>query len=293
VLVIEVSGGPRRLGVAEQRRGLASAVSMQLEVVTAEVPTHVAAIVVATDQDKSVRSGQPVDVVVGGSPAEVSELWRSRLEPLARTLASGRTPRAQVRLVDPDSAWATLAQVKIARLRRALVDLDDGYDYQHIGSTAVPGLMAKPIIDLQIRVPTLPEAGSLGRVLEPVGFMPATGARPDSPGVFQDDQRGRQIVEPARLRKHLYVCPDPGARTILHIRRLDSPFARHALLLRDRLRRSSDDRAAYQRLKVALAAKHADDPDYDNYTRGKSSFIAGLAHKIDDCRGVASADAGP
>jgi GrpB-like predicted nucleotidyltransferase (UPF0157 family) len=57
------------------------------------------------------------------------------------------------------------------------------------------------------------------------------------------------------------------------------------VLLRDHLRQNPADRLTYQRLKVDLAQRHAGDPGYDDYTRGKSSFIAELANRNDDSRG--------
>jgi hypothetical protein len=104
----------------------------------------------------------------------------------------------------------------------------------------------------------------MARLLAPAGYMPAAGARPDSPGVFHDAQRGRYKVPAQLLRKQLYVCPDPGAPTILHIRLHGSPFARHTLLLRDWLRAHPTDRHRYQQLKNELAARHAGDADYDD-----------------------------
>lgn len=288
MLVVEVMGSSARSDIVRDLRRLATSCPARVEVVTAETPTHVAGLVIAADTVGAVeRWGVDADVVLGPLPGEINAVWQSRLEPFARRLAGASTPSSPAELVESDPSWALSAHRKLTRLRRALAGLEgaDTFSYEHIGSTSVPGMMAKPIIDLQICVPTLPARETVWRHLLPAGYLPATGARPDSPGVFEDAQRGRHVVEPALLRKQLYVCPDPGAPSILHIRQHGSPFARHTALLRDWLRNNPTDRAAYQRLKVELADQHANDLDYDDYTRGKSAFIADLANKIDDIQG--------
>jgi len=66
---------------------------------------------------------------------------------------------------------------------------------------------------------------------------------------------------------------NPGCPAILHVRLVASPFGRRTVCLRDRLRPEADLRIAYEQLKRELAAAHAHDPDYDDYTRGKTAFI--------------------
>ena len=288
VLVVKVLDTAARTGLADDLRRRAVASSVPVLVLEAETPTHIAGLVVATAGSDAAQSRiSELDVVVGPGTAEMADLWQTRLEPFARRLADGRFGSAPATLTGPNAEWGPLASRKLDRLRAALAALEDtaAFDYQHIGSTAVPGLMAKPIVDLQICLPALPERETVARLLAPAGYLPAAGSRPDSPGVYQDVQRGRHRVTTELLRKQLYVCPDPGAPAILHLRQHGSPFARHTVLLRDRLRNNATDRATYQDLKLELAARHARDTDYDDYTRGKSQFIAELANKIDDARG--------
>ncbi len=294
MLVVEVVGGFGRTSIAAELRSLAASSSAPVDVVTASSPSHIAAVVLAasaTSAETPLEDEGYADVVLSADSAEVVAVWKSRLEPFARHLTGEPTPSSPAELVDSDPGWASVARRKLNRVRKALSVLDgsDAFGYEHIGSTSVPGLMAKPIIDLQVRLPQLPPAETVSPLLVRTGYLPATGSRPDSPGVFEDAQRGRQLVDQGLLRKQLYFCPDPAAPSILHIRHRDSPFARHTVLLRNWLRENPADRAAYQRLKLELAEKHAGDPDYDDYTRGKSTFIAELANRIDDNRGWASA----
>jgi hypothetical protein len=98
--------------------------------------------------------GQQADVILKtDNVSELQGLWRSRLAPFGRRLSGEPTPSAPAALVEFDPSWASAAQRRVRGVRLALAGLPDAeaFAYEHIGSTAVPGLRAKPIIDLQIR----------------------------------------------------------------------------------------------------------------------------------------------
>ncbi|QJW38460.1 GrpB family protein [Cellulosimicrobium protaetiae] len=146
---------------------------------------------------------------------------------------------------------------------------------EHIGSTAVPGLAAKPIIDLQVRLAALPTEEALEAELAPLGFSIERGARPDSPGVYRDNPRPGADPDPALYRKRLLTRTDVEGEppVILHVRRLDSPFAAYVVAFRDWLRAVPAEAAAYEATKRSLAARHSDADDYDDYTRDKTAFL--------------------
>lgn len=77
--------------------------------------------------------------------------------------------------------------------------------------------------------------------------------------------------------KRLFTSSDPARPAILHVRLSASPFGHRTVAFRDRLRAEPVLRDAYERLKRELAATHAGDPDYDDYTRDKSAFIRASA----------------
>jgi dephospho-CoA kinase len=184
-------------------------------------------------------------------------------------------PSGPAVLVPHDPRWATLAAERLTELRRALAPLVDvdACTFDHIGSTAVPGLAAKASIDLQVRVPALPPPAALDAALAPLGWVPAPGSRSDSPGVVRDLPAPGD-TEPVEVwAKRLYTSTDRVRPAILHVRLSASPFGRRTVAFRDRLRAEPDLRAAYEQLKRRLAAAHASDADYDDYTRGKSAFI--------------------
>lgn len=176
-------------------------------------------------------------------------------------------------LQEYDTAWSVWAQATLSELRRALAGLNgaEGALYDHIGSTAVPGLLAKPIIDLQVRVLPLPSEDELKERLGRSGWIRAEGSRPDSPGVHRDIPRGAQRVPSEVWEKRLFVSED--ASTILHIRRTDSPWGRYTVWFRDWLRADEDARRRYELVKRLLSAENRGKSDYDDYTRGKTVFF--------------------
>lgn len=190
-------------------------------------------------------------------------------------------PAAQ-HLYDPD--WPVRADWLLHQIRHACSGLEGvaGWAYDHIGSTSVPGLAAKPIIDLQLRVPAIPDASRLDTVLRTVDFdFVAVGSRPDSPGVTRDTPRGSRAVPDEVWAKRLYVRDDEQGRAILHVRRADSPWGSYTVWFRDWLRAHPVERDRYARVKQRLAAGHADDADYDDYTRGKTAFFDEVQVRIE------------
>lgn len=184
-----------------------------------------------------------------------------------------------------DPRWAKRAEEQLCALHEALAPLVedlDGCSFDHIGSTAVPGLAEKAVVDLQVRMPSLPDPEALDQALAPLGWEPALGSRADSPGVTHDlpAPDGSDDNEPDRVwRKWLFTTVDPARPGILHVRLAASPFGRRTVAFRDRLRAEPRLREAYEQLKRGLAAEHADAADYDDYTRGKTTFIRGAADR--------------
>ena len=176
-----------------------------------------------------------------------------------------------------DAAWPVIAREWLAKIEASLTGLDgsSSFTYEHIGSTAVPRLAAKPVIDLQIRTNPLPTAAELEGALAVLGFTVSSGSRPDSPGVYFDTPRPGMDPDPAKHRKHLLFRPSNGEdpALILHVRRQDSPFAGYVLAFRDWLHVNPDEAREYEAVKRTLAEDHGSEHDYDDYTRAKTAFL--------------------
>jgi GrpB-like predicted nucleotidyltransferase (UPF0157 family) len=156
---------------------------------------------------------------------------------------------AIVAIVDYDPTWPDQFEELAAGLRGQLADGALGID--HIGSTAVPGLAAKDVIDLQVTVSDLAQADRLGPAFERAGYV-ATAYR-------RDHRPAGDTSDPGRWEKRLWQRP-PGARRVnVHVRVAGWPNQRYALLFRDYLRAHPAAAAAYARLKRALAERLGDD----------------------------------
>lgn len=176
-------------------------------------------------------------------------------------------------LVEHQPEWPRRAARLLSEIGDALSGLDGAETaaLDHIGSTAVPGLPAKPFLDLQLRISPLPAEADLCRRLDQLGFVRARGARPDSPGVDRDIPRGSAPADPAVWEKLLFWHEQEQA--ILHVRRADSPWGLYTIWFRDWLRARPDARQRYENEKRRLSAEQRGKADYDDYTRAKTEFF--------------------
>lgn len=121
----------------------------------------------------------------------------------------------------------------------------------HVGSTAVPGLDAKDVIDVQVTVQSLADAD----VLADAGYRVFPAERDHVPPGAPDEER--------EWTKRFFNEPHGERRANIHVREAGRANQRYALLFRDYLRARPDAAEAYARLKRALAREHA---DIDAYT---------------------------
>ncbi len=170
------------------------------------------------------------------------ELWYGRVLPFSHNLAA-RTPTADpTALVPADPAWADQGRRAVARLNTACGHRALRID--HIGSTAVAGMDARDIIDIQVTVAAMDVADELTEDLLRAGY-PRVGA------ITADrDPSGSEVLWPKRF----HASADPGRPTHLHIRAAGEPSQRFALLFVDWLNAGPAARAEY------LAVKSHGDP---------------------------------
>lgn len=189
-------------------------------------------------------------------------LWHGRIQPFAHNLAVGRPATVEPRLVAPDPQWPAEARRIVARLQTACGHRAGRID--HIGSTAIAGMDAKDIIDIQVTVDSLVTADELAGPLHAAGYVrtPITedvgksDARSTVPGFDHTGDR-------ALFGKRLYCSADPGRPTHVHVRVAGWPGQQFALLFVDWLTASPAVRSDYLALKRRAAeAGHADTGAY-------------------------------
>lgn len=174
---------------------------------------------------------------------QVRELWARRLVPFERNQREGVRARAGYRLVT-EPEWDMQARRIIARLHLACGASAVRID--HVGSTAVHGLPAKDIIDIQVTVADMATAESLADALIAGGFPQATQVTHDNPKPSPSDPAGTDLT---LWGKRLHGNADPGRPANIHLRVQDSLGQRFALDLRDWLRVNESARAEYLAIK--------------------------------------------
>jgi len=158
----------------------------------------------------------------------------------------------KVVLADSDPEWAALYQAEAARLLPAIGPLI--VDIQHYGGTSIPGIKAKPIIDIVVGLQRFDDGLLLVEPLAALGY--------DYVGVDivpNDHLFGKGVV-----RTHL-----------LHAVEHDGHHWQRSLRFRDRLRADPALAADYERLKVELAARYPN--SRAEYTAAKAAFIDPIA----------------
>ena len=137
-----------------------------------------------------------------------------------------------VELAEYDNAWPALFEREAARIRSVLgerVRL-----LEHVGSTSVPGLAAKPIIDIVLAVPDSTDEAAYVSPLEAAGYI-------------------LRIREPEWFEHRMLKGPDTSIN--LHVFTDGEPEIERMLAFRDRLRADADERGLYEQAKRELAAR--------------------------------------
>ncbi len=171
-------------------------------------------------------------------------------------LVGGLEPVTSIEIVDYDAAWPARFEIERARIAAALGDV--ALDIHHIGSTSVPGLAAKPIIDICLVVDDVEDDEAFGPVLEAEGY-PLRVREPDH----------RMFRTPARdVHVHVY---ERGSQEIVDY-----------LDLRDWLRQDADGRERYASVKRELAARSW--RDMNEYADAKSPVVSDTLRRAREWR---------
>ena len=151
--------------------------------------------------------------------------------------------------------WSAQAEIEIQRLKK-LLPAELIVDIQHVGSTAIPNILSKPIIDIQVAVKSLAAMKEI-----------AVGALKTIDYIFWDEN-----PDPTRLFFVKGMPPFGSQRTHhVHIVESTSKHWRSKLLFRDYLRKHPAVAKEYEKLKIKLQKRHQ--YDREKYTDAKSDFV--------------------
>ncbi len=194
------------------------------------------------------RDGSGNTAARGAILAAMSDQHPPRRPDVTTAELVGGIEKRPLVIVDHDPAWATAYAEHERRIRRALGPT--ALQVEHIGSTSVPGLGAKPIIDVLV--------------------------------VVEDITAEEDHVDPLLAAGYLLRVREPGHRMVrtpardahVHLLQAGDPAADDYLLLRDHLRADPADRALYERTKRELVA--VDWPDMNAYAEAKTEVITAI-----------------
>ena len=161
-------------------------------------------------------------------------------------------------VVDYDPAWPGMFERERETIRSALGGLVGGIE--HIGSTAVPGLAAKPKIDILVGLHSWNDLDAAVDAVLRLGYE-HDSSQLDKPRTFSI-KRGRRTTHRVRFVEW------------------NGELWQELLSFRDALRGDPDLAKRYERLKQELASRYRDDPSHEAYMRGKDPFIKALLAEL-------------
>src|SRR6185436_3774828 len=160
-------------------------------------------------------------------------------------------PTGEVRLLDAHTLWAEEFALEKARIIDAVSD--HILEIQHVGSTAIPGVPAKPVLDILVGVEDFNQASVCVAPLERIGY--------------------RYRHEHGIPRRHYFVKGDPRTHH-LHMVERDSRHWTMTVTFREFLNQDSESARAYAEAKRSLAAKYS--RDREAYQREKDKVVERL-----------------
>ena len=155
----------------------------------------------------------------------------------------------KVEIVPYSPRWPAEFEVLREALARAIGDLALRID--HIGSTSIPGMAAKDVIDIQITVASLDEADEVARRAESIGFV----IRP----YFIDHEPPGWVGDEREWGKRVLAPPESMRLCNVHVREAGRANQRYALLFRDYMRAHPQAITTWIVMKQRLAEQYPDD----------------------------------
>ena len=169
----------------------------------------------------------------------------------------GGVEKREIKIVDYDPDWPQKFETHANIIAEALGG--SALRVEHIGSTSVPGLAAKPIIDILVVVRDSADESAYRAQLEAAGYV-------------------LRVREPEWNEHRMFRTPEQDVH--IHIYSAGCLEIQRSLRFRERLRRNIDDRRRYEKTKRELAAKEW--PDMNAYADAKTEVIESICSIADD-----------
>jgi GrpB-like predicted nucleotidyltransferase (UPF0157 family) len=182
--------------------------------------------------------------------------WGRAAGPVGGLTVFGERDGSTVRIVDYDATWPARFETERNRVAAALGSLADRIE--HVGSTSVAGLAAKPVIDVMVTVDDPDDDAALVLPLTSAGY------------VLRAIEPGHRLFRSAGRDVHV------------HVWRTGGDDERNQLLFRDWLRVSAEDRALYEVVKRQLASQTWDDSN--DYAEAKNDVVAEIMRHAEAAR---------
>ena len=182
------------------------------------------------------------------------------IERLLREVVIGEFETTPIVIADYDPEWPRRFEREARRIREALHGR--ARRIEHIGSTSVPGLPAKPIVDILLVVDDSADEASYLSALETSGYVLR---------IREPDFHEHRMLRTAEKDVHIHVLSH------------DSPEIRRYLLFRDRLRRDAADREFYAQCKRRLATREW--PTMQHYAEAKTEVVEAIISRAEATQG--------
>jgi GrpB-like predicted nucleotidyltransferase (UPF0157 family) len=168
----------------------------------------------------------------------------------------GGVEKREIKILAYDADWPKMYERHARIIAAALVDSD--VRIEHIGSTSVPGLAAKPIIDILVIVADSADESTYLPQLENAGYV-------------------LRVREPEWNEHRMFRTPQKDVH--IHVYSAGCPEIRRVLTFRNRLRRDAADRSRYEQLKRDFAMREW--PDMNSYASAKTEVIESIIAAAD------------
>jgi len=185
--------------------------------------------------------------------------YEERLQ--AQTFGQPDRPNGRIELAEPDPAWPQLYEREAARIRSLLGD--EVLLLEHVGSTSVAGLPAKPVIDILLIVPDSSDEAAYAPRLEAGGYV-------------------LRIRQTDWHQHRMFKGPDTNVQ--VHVFSHGSPEIERMVGFRDRLRTHPEERELYLATKRELAAR--DWEFVQQYADAKSAVVESIIARAEAERGA-------